>query len=390
MILTIVGSNTMDSTAVPALVLNWMIKNKHARNVTIIQSGNERFDVVGQINGVEVVAKVEAPGSNEGFKCLASATCDIAASSRPATRSDSTGHLSGQDLTSEGNQWKTGRDGILLLVNQSNKVSNLTIRQIHDIYTCKVRYWDELGANQHEPIRAFARDDRSGTYQLFAEKVLQGDPLCKDVVRMPDSEQLASMVAADADAIGFAGMPFGLRVKQLWVNGIEPTPENVASQAYPLWRDLFYYTLRKPENPDVIDFIEFSRSIDGQAVVQKSGFVGLNYRPGIQEWFVGAHKVSTVNFAFNSSGLSQSNQQSIETLVAALNTEKRSFEVFIAGYTDDVGEDDYNLRLSDQRASSVVKLLPSSWERKTRGFGKQDLLATRSESRRVDIWVKYK
>ena len=103
----------------------------------------------------------------------------------------------------------------------------------------------------------------------------------------------------------------------------------------------------------------------------------------------------TINFEFNSAKLSSDAQAQLTELGTALsdpNLEELSFSV--VGHTDGVGGDSYNLRLSKQRAESVVKYLNNRYSvnlsrLKSDGKGETQLRLPdqpeSAENRRVEI-----
>jgi outer membrane protein OmpA-like peptidoglycan-associated protein len=66
-----------------------------------------------------------------------------------------------------------------------------------------------------------------------------------------------------------------------------------------------------------------------------------------------------VHFAFDRHSLDSTAKQAIEQLLQRVGTSLGSAEIVIEGYTDSVGSDSYNARLSTRRASSVRDYLVS-------------------------------
>jgi phosphate transport system substrate-binding protein len=67
-----------------------------------------------------------------------------------------------------------GREAFVFFVNKDNTINNLSIKNIQDIYSGKVKNWKELnGVNQR--IRAFQRPENSGS-QTMLEKVMGNIP----------------------------------------------------------------------------------------------------------------------------------------------------------------------------------------------------------------------
>jgi outer membrane protein OmpA-like peptidoglycan-associated protein len=104
-----------------------------------------------------------------------------------------------------------------------------------------------------------------------------------------------------------------------------------------------------------------------------------------------------IPFAFNSADLLPEATRRLDTVGRALSSGKLSSSCFrIEGHTDSVGSDDYNRRLSNMRAQSVVRYLAKNFglnsERLlSEGFGEKRPIADnetdegRSRNRRVQI-----
>ena len=104
-------------------------------------------------------------------------------------------------------------------------------------------------ASADVPLKVFARDDKSGTFDTFAALVLQPSKLKlgPNTERIEDSETLANAVASDPGGIGFIGLPYVGATKALAVADgdslpLLPNAFTVATEDYPLARRLFLYT----------------------------------------------------------------------------------------------------------------------------------------------------
>jgi phosphate transport system substrate-binding protein len=90
---------------------------------------------------------------------------------------------------------------------------------------------------------------------------------------MAGNEQIAAEVAKNPNGIGYVGLAYinTPGVKVLPVDGQQPD-----SKAYPLARPL-YYLINKAEtlSPIANDFIGFSMSPEGQAIVNKVHFLSI-------------------------------------------------------------------------------------------------------------------
>jgi phosphate transport system substrate-binding protein len=74
----------------------------------------------------------------------------------------------------------------------------------------------------------------------------------------------------------FGGSPLDAdQVKLLSVNGIAPTIENIKNGSYPFTQDVFAVTAGMP-NPHVYEIIDWLLSPQGQELIEKTGYVGIN------------------------------------------------------------------------------------------------------------------
>ena len=101
-----------------------------------------------------------------------------------------------------------------------------------------------------------------------------------------------------------------------------------------------------------------------------------------------------IQFEFNSALLLPDSRPLLDNLAQAINSDQlRGLAFLVEGHTDGVGKPAYNLKLSDQRASSVLRYLSSKGVSKERlkaiGKGSNELLLPEkpdaAENRRVKI-----
>ena len=105
---------------------------------------------------------------------------------------------------------------------------------------------------------------------------------------------------------------------------------------------------------------------------------------------------SGLMFDYNSYALKNETKVNLDKLGEVLN-EYPDTEILIQGHTDDRGSDEYNLKLSEQRATSVYNHLlrkgVSSSRMVTMGLGESEPVATnetdegRQQNRRVEVAV---
>ncbi len=218
-----------------------------------------------------ITISVKGGGSGIGVASLQDSTCDIADSSRPIKGSEIAIALTkGVDPKAT----VVSLDGIAIIVNKANGITNLTKKQVRGIFNGSISNWSQVGGTPGK-ILAISRDTSSGTYEAFIALALEGDKIRPDAMLQAASQAVATTVANTPGAIGYVGIGYiSDTTKVLTVNGAECKKENVLNNSYPYSRPLFMYTNGKPQG-DAKVFIDYVLSAEGQAVVEEQGFVAL-------------------------------------------------------------------------------------------------------------------
>jgi phosphate transport system substrate-binding protein len=220
----------------------------------------------------EVNITVSESGSGNGAKSLINAACDVATMSRPMKNSEMQGAKDSGVLPIE---HIIAMDGIAIVVHPSNPVADLTVEQVCDIYTGKIKNWKDLGGPD-QPIVVISRDSNSGTYESFMTLVLKQQKIAGGVEYAGSNGAIRQRVLSTSGAIGYIGLAFTEGVKALKVNGIEPTPETVLQKTYPISRPLYMYSNGKPkEGTPLYDFIGLAQTPEGKKIIDDTGFVSL-------------------------------------------------------------------------------------------------------------------
>lgn len=215
---------------------------------------------------------------------------------------------------SYGNQDKIMALGIF--VNAANPVAQLTFAQLDAIWGAErkrgarenVRTWGQLGLTGEwsgRAIHPYSGLAFEAPAHFFSQTVMQGSVLwnealqqCKNeedeipsrgdekitpvIARHIDAyQQVVDAVGSDRQGIGLAGAgyrnPRAKLVALAVAEGgpfVEATRENVANLRYPLARPVRFYINRGdsiPANPDVLEFLRFILSREGQALVDREG-----------------------------------------------------------------------------------------------------------------------
>jgi phosphate transport system substrate-binding protein len=229
----------------------------------------------------DVRISVTGGGSGTGIAALLNGTVDIANASRQIKPEEiQAAQSKGVDPV----EFIIARDAIAVIVHPENPVSQLTLRQIADIYSGRIRNWREVGG-EDRPIVRLSRETNSGTHVYFLETVLRlGDPddrtlFSMDTLLLPSSEGIVAEVRQNPNAIGYDGLGYVPDdLKTIAIAGdpqgryVLPGIESVNDRSYPIARDLYMYTNGQPAGA-VKAYLDWIFSAEAQAIVAELGFV---------------------------------------------------------------------------------------------------------------------
>lgn len=143
----------------------------------------------------------QAPGSGTGIKMLLNNELDFSLSSRSLT------DLERQQAKQQGfilKQIPVAIDGVAIAVNPDLAIPGLTITQLRDIYTGKIRNWKEVGG-PYLPITPYSRHlEESGTVEFFQHKVLRDKSFGDNVKYLNITTKALEKVAIEPGAIYYA------------------------------------------------------------------------------------------------------------------------------------------------------------------------------------------
>jgi phosphate transport system substrate-binding protein len=234
----------------------------------------------------EADVMVKGGGSGDGVAALLHGITDIAMASRELTqREREYARAKAIELT----VYPLALDGVSIVVNRMNPVDDMSLKQLRDVFTGRLRNWGDLGAGMGE-ILPFARAAGSGTAFLFGERVLGEASYGTGVQRLVTNEAIVAEVASRPEGIGYTDLGAlrrgGDRVKPVAVQADEQSspviasPESVSSGHYPLSRRLTLITAGSSSDTAKA-FIDFCLSAAGQILFQRAGFIAA--KPTLQE-----------------------------------------------------------------------------------------------------------
>ncbi|HYC20549.1 MAG TPA: phosphate ABC transporter substrate-binding protein [Candidatus Bathyarchaeia archaeon] len=170
-------------------------------------------------------------------------------------------------------------DAIGIIVNPQNTVTNLTLDQVRGIYNGTFTNWNQVGGSNAK-INVVNREQGSGTRDGIQKIVLKGGNFSAGGIQQSSTGSVKSYVAGDANAIGYiATNALDNSVKALNINDVAPTYNNIANGSYVIQRYLLYVTNGSPTGL-AADFINYTLSSAGQAILKGQGEVSLNDVPG--------------------------------------------------------------------------------------------------------------
>jgi phosphate transport system substrate-binding protein len=233
----------------------------------------------------DVKVQVTGGGSGTGFAALQNQQTDLANASRKVKAKEVEACI--RAFGKRPAEYKVALDGLSVYVHESNPIKQLSLDQLRNIYTGKIKNWKEVGGADG-PIALYSRENSSGTYEFFKENVLQGADFAASAQNMPGTAALLQAVGRDPKAIGYGGAAYGQGAKHIMVSketggqGVEPTEENILNQSYPIWRYLYIYVNPALDKGDVKKYLTWICSDEGQALVKNVGYFPLpeNLRSG--------------------------------------------------------------------------------------------------------------
>ena len=221
---------------------------------------------------------VTGGGSGVGLAALVDNTTDIAMSSRKIKMDEK---IKLQDAGRAFKEVTIAYDALSVIVNDANKVSQLTREQLEGIFTGKIKNWKEVGGDDM-PIVVYSRESSSGTFEFFKEHVMNKKNYASSVLSMPATGAIVQSVSQTKGAIGYIGLAYmDKQVKSLKVSYdagktyIAPSMATAKDNTYPIVRPLYYYYASSIEKT-VKPFVDYVLSAEGQKIVEQVGYVPLS------------------------------------------------------------------------------------------------------------------
>lgn len=203
-------------------------------------------------------------GSGSGITAVKEGRCDIGLSSRALKENEKAAGLVETVLA---------YDGIAIIVNPDNPVSDLTLKQIADMYTGKITNWKDISGIDAE-IVLIGREAGSGTRDGF-ETITETRNVCKYRQELTSTGDVITTVSKNPNAIGYASLSAVKdTVKAVKVNGTAPSEASVKDGSYSVQRPFVLVTVKDRKlSKAAQEFFDYITSDKVNDLITASGVV---------------------------------------------------------------------------------------------------------------------
>ncbi len=226
----------------------------------VIMSLGESF----QAENKGITVGYNPTGSGSGITAVSEGRCDIGLASRALKDDEKAAGLKETVLA---------LDGIAIIVNPENKVSDLTVEQIAKIYTGEITNWKDVGGDAAE-IVLIGREAGSGTRDGF-ESITGTKDSCKYRQELTSTGDVITTVAGNPNAIGYASLAsIKDTVKAISVNGVAPSEATVSDGSYEVQRPFILVTKEGVELSKAAQlFFDYATGKDAADIISAAGAV---------------------------------------------------------------------------------------------------------------------
>ncbi|MCI6824720.1 MAG: phosphate ABC transporter substrate-binding protein [Ruminococcus bromii] len=206
-------------------------------------------------------------GSGSGIEAVTAGRCDIGLSSRALKDDEKSKGLKETTLA---------LDGIAIIVNPQNSVSNLSLDDITKIYTGEVTNWKDVGGSDGE-IVLIGREASSGTRDGF-ESITKTKDKCQYRQELTSTGDVITAVSQNPNAIGYASLASVKEsVKAVSVDNVTPSEETVKDGSYVVQRPFVLVTKENEKLSDSAQkFFDYITSSDAASIISEAGAVPVN------------------------------------------------------------------------------------------------------------------
>ena len=249
-----------EQSAQPAALSGTVSTNGSTSMEKVIGALSEQF--MTDNSGVSVT--YDATGSGAGIEAASNGSADIGLSSRALKDEEKASGLVGTTVA---------LDGIAVIVNPANKVADLTVEQIAQIFTGEITDWSQLGG-EAGTISCIGREAGSGTRDGF-ESITKTKDACKMDQELTSTGAVIEAVAGNPNAIGYASLS-ALKdtVKAVTVGGVACTEDTVLDGSYAIQRPFVFVAKDSAAlSAQAQAFFDFATSAAANDLIRAAGAV---------------------------------------------------------------------------------------------------------------------
>ena len=178
-----------------------------------------------------------------------------------AQASSGAADLGDSDVVAAGNSGlvdhKVAVVAFAVAANPAAGVTNLSAKQIRDIFAGRVTNWKQVGGKD-QAIVVINRPRTSGTRAVFKSTIMGLSQIAEGVTE-DSSGAVTTMVATTPGAVTYVALGYtkDKPVTVLKINGVAPSVQNIQSGKYPIWsyEHIFTKGKAKPQAEDFINFV---------------------------------------------------------------------------------------------------------------------------------------
>ncbi|WP_165615066.1 phosphate ABC transporter substrate-binding/OmpA family protein [Yoonia tamlensis] len=431
------GSDTIAEGLMPLLMGGYAtVQDAEATVTTTANAGEFAATLVGQQGFGDNLGTylVSSSSATQAFASLMDNSAQIALSAREISTDEAAilAAAGAGDMTAPAQEHILALDGLVLVVNPANPVSQLSVADVARIYRGEVTNWAQVGGPNME-IAVVTSDADTAT--VFNAGIFEGNAPANgpSAFTATDNIEASNFVSTNTNAIAYVGFAFKRGQKPLTLIsecGIGTTPDafSVKTEEYTLFRRLFLYNRGDLADPLARDFIAYANTDAANPVISQSGFINL----GVERVAMGlatprARLVlesgtdageqrvandmlglmansdrlsSTFRFRTGSAILDPRGRADLDRLANYLADQPQGTKITFVGFADSVGAFGPNLVLAQGRAEQVRAALEAvAGDRlghvsfAATGFGEISPAACnttdagRQINRRVETWI---
>ena len=249
-------------------------KNEESETKTVSTDGSTSMEkLIGALGEAfmnehnDVTFTYNPTGSSSGITAVSEGRCDIGLASRA---------LKDEEKASGLVETVLAYDGIAIIVNNENTVTNLSLSDLAKIYKGEITNWKEVGGEDSE-IVLIGREAGSGTRDGF-ESITGTTDECKYRQELTSTGDVITAVSQNPNAIGYASLASVKdSVKALMIDGVMASEETILDGTYLIQRPFIIVTKEGVNlSESAKAFYDFALSNSAKEIIANVGCVGAN------------------------------------------------------------------------------------------------------------------